>query len=282
MTKQLIVNADDYGITAGVSAGIRHAHLNGILTSTTALMTRPNVEAELEITARECPRLGIGVHLNLTSGVPVLQPAQVPTLMKVLDPHDHGLHQLDMISQLNMAEVEIEWRAQIEKFVKMTGHAPDHLDSHHHSSYYTPELCSLMLDLAREYHCPIRSPLSTEDDPAKPSFLFDALPIELRDRAKLEVTKILNDAIDVPKPDHFIADFYDEDATQEMLLKIIDGLPDGVSELMTHPGYHDEDLTDFSIYNQPRLRELDLLTHPIVRERVKANGIELISFGKLK
>jgi hypothetical protein len=278
MTKQLIVNADDYGLTAGVSAGIRHAHLNGILTSTTVLMNRPNVEAELKIAAQECPKLGIGVHLNLTSGVTVLPSEQVPTLMKVLDPHDHGLHRLDMIGQLSMKEVQAEWRAQIEKFVRATGHAPDHLDSHHHSSYYTPELCNLMLDFAREYHCPIRSPFVNLDEP---NFIFDDLPIDLRDRAKQEVSKILIDAIDVPKPDHFIADFYDEEATQETLLKIIDGLSDGVSELMTHPGYHDEDLTDFSVYNEPRPRELAALTDSAVRERIKANQIELISFGKL-
>jgi hypothetical protein len=279
MTKQLIVNADDYGLTAGVSAGIRHAHLKGILTSTTALMNRPNVEAELKIAAQESPNLGIGVHLNLTSGEPVLPPPQVPTLMKVLDPHDHGLHQLDMISQLNMKEVEAEWRAQIEKFVRATGHAPDHLDSHHHSSYYTPELCSLMLDFAREYHCPIRSPFVNLDEP---NFIFDDLPADLGDRSKQEVSKILIGSIDVPKPDHFIADFYDEDATEETLLRVIDSLSDGVSELMTHPGYHDSELTDFSIYNAPRLRELNLLTSPLVRERVRANEIELISFGKLK
>ena len=277
--KRLIVNADDYGLTAGVSSGIRRVHLEGILTSTTALMNRPNVEAELKIAARECPKLGIGVHLNLTSGEPVLPAEQVPTLMKVLDPHDHGLQQLDMIGQLSLAEVEAEWRAQIEKFVRFTGHGPDHLDSHHHSSYYTPELCTLMLNLAREYRCPIRSPFANPDEP---NFIFDDLPAELRDRSKQEVSKILIDAIDVPKPDHFIADFYDEDVSEETLFRIIDNLPEGVSELMTHPGYHDSDLTDFSIYNQPRLRELDLLTSAAVRERLKANQIELISFGKLK
>lgn len=279
MSKKLIVNADDYGLTAGVSSGIRRVHLEGILTSTTALMNRPNIEVELKHAAQQCPKLGLGVHLNLTSGEPVLPIDQVPTLMKVLDPHDHGLHQLDMIGQLNMAEVEAEWRAQIEKFVQMTGRKPDHLDSHHHSSYYMPELCTLMLNLAREYRCPIRMPFANLGEP---NFIFDDLPAELRDRAKQEVSRILIEATDVAKPDHFIADFYDEAANEETLLKIIDNLPDGISELMTHPGYHDSDLTDFSIYNQPRLRELDTLTSSVVRERLKATQVELISFGKLK
>jgi predicted glycoside hydrolase/deacetylase ChbG (UPF0249 family) len=277
--KQLIVNADDYGLTAGVSAGIRRAHSNGIITSTTALMNRPNVEAELKIASAECPALGIGVHLNLTSGDPILPPAQVSTLMKVFDQHDHGLHRLDMIGQLNRAEVRAEWRAQIEKFIRATGHTPDHLDSHHHSSYYTPELCSLMLDMAREYHCAIRLPLINSGDAGS---TFDDLPIDLRDRAKQEIPKILINTINVPKPEHFIADFYDETATQETLLRIIDALPDGVSELMTHPGYNDAALTAFSSYNEPRARELGVLIDPEVRNYLKANQIELISFAKLK
>ncbi len=277
--KQLIVNADDYGLTAGVSAGIRRAYTNGILTSTTALMNWPNIEAELKIAEAECPMLGIGVHLNLTSGDPVLSPAQVPTLMNVLDQHDHGLHRLDLIGQLNMQEVQAEWRAQIEKFVCATSHTPDHLDSHHHSSYYTPELCSLMLDLAREYHCAIRLPLINSGDPG---FTFDDLPIDLCEHAKQEIPKILINAIDVPKPEHFIADFYDETATLETLLGLLAALPDGISELMTHPGYNDTTLTAFSLYNEPRPRELGILIDPIVRKYLKADQIELISFAKLK
>ncbi len=280
MTKQLIVNADDYGMTAGVSAGIRHAHLHGILTSTTALMTRPNVETELLTATTECPKLGLGVHLNLTSGLPILHPDHVPSLMNMRDLNDHGLHKIELIVQLDIHEVEREWRAQIDKFIHVTGHAPDHLDSHHHSSYFTPELCALMLTLAREYHCPIRTPLPSIDDAGD---VFDQLPTpELVARAKQEVTQLLRESIDVRKPDRFLHSFYDETVTQEVLLSLIDSITDGVTELMTHPGQHDDDLTSFSVYNAPRVRELELLTDPVVIDRVKANGIELISFGKLK
>ena len=276
--KQLIVNADDYGITAGVSAGIRHAHLKGIVTSTTTLMGRPNVETELLIAAKECPALGVGVHLNLTSGGTLLSPGQVPSLIKVMDKHDHGLHRIDLLDQINIAEVEAEWRAQIDKFVHITGRAPDHLDSHHHSSYLTPELFNLMLQLAREYHCPIRNPLPSLADPRA---MFDDLPINLRARTEQEVPKLLRAANDVPRPDTFLHSFYDETATRETLLRIIDSIPEGTAELMTHPGYYDKELADFSVYNEPRARELDLLTEPAVRDRAAANHIELISFSKL-
>ena len=71
MTKRLIVNADDYGHSPGICLGIREAHLQGIVTSTSAMMNRPLTAAELTVAARACPNLGIGVHLVLTTGKPV-------------------------------------------------------------------------------------------------------------------------------------------------------------------------------------------------------------------
>src|SRR5262245_61335022 len=79
--KSLIVNADDYGRAPSVSAGIREAHLRGLVTSTTAMMNMPNMETELVAAQRLCPRLGLGVHLTLTAESPLLPPEQLPSLM---------------------------------------------------------------------------------------------------------------------------------------------------------------------------------------------------------
>ena len=62
MTRQLIVNADDFGRTHGVSAGILRAHLEGIVTSATAMMNMPGVAADLRQAKTEAPRLGLGVQ----------------------------------------------------------------------------------------------------------------------------------------------------------------------------------------------------------------------------
>lgn len=72
MRKKLIINADDYGHTRSVSLGIRQAHLQGIVTSTTAMMNYPGADDDLRDSVKECPRLGLGLHLVLTSGCPVL------------------------------------------------------------------------------------------------------------------------------------------------------------------------------------------------------------------
>ncbi|HCS39550.1 MAG TPA: hypothetical protein DIW44_08195 [Anaerolineaceae bacterium] len=81
MSKRLIVNADDYGHTHGVSQGIRLAHLRGIVTSTTAMMNYRGAEDDLRKATHECPRLGLGLHLVLTSGNPVLPVEKVPDLV---------------------------------------------------------------------------------------------------------------------------------------------------------------------------------------------------------
>jgi predicted glycoside hydrolase/deacetylase ChbG (UPF0249 family) len=72
MTLRLIVNADDYGRTPGVSRGIREAHRRGIVTSTTCMMNMPAVVDDIALALEETPRLGLGVHLVLTSGRPLL------------------------------------------------------------------------------------------------------------------------------------------------------------------------------------------------------------------
>ena len=81
MTKKLIVNADDYGLTKLVCSGIRSAHINGIVTSTTAMMNMPGVEEDLEASLRQCPDMGIGIHLVLTTGEPLAAKEKVLSLI---------------------------------------------------------------------------------------------------------------------------------------------------------------------------------------------------------
>src|SRR5512134_2504252 len=90
MTRQLIVNADDFGRTRGVSAGILRAHQEGIVTSTTAMMNMSGVAADLHLAQTEAPRLGLGVHLNFTAGRPLLPPEWCASLV---DEHGHFLTQ---------------------------------------------------------------------------------------------------------------------------------------------------------------------------------------------
>lgn len=274
MTKYLIINADDYGLTPQVSAGIRKAHLEGILTSTTAMMNMPDAAFALEMAAAHCPNLGLGVHLTLTAGSPLLTPKQLPTLMRLSDgtrfPREAVLR--EQAASIPAAEVKAEWRAQIERFIQRTGKKPDHLDSHHNSSYFTYPFFEAMLELAAEYQVAVRlcyGDAEKGDYTAIPKdFIADTTPHELTRR------------FNIPAPDNFIGGFYDENVSLEFLLSVLQSLPSGVTELMSHPALDGEALQGISSNNIQREREMNLLIHPQVMEAVKANQIELVSFGK--
>jgi predicted glycoside hydrolase/deacetylase ChbG (UPF0249 family) len=280
-SKRLIVNADDYGLTRSVSAGIRQAHLNGAVTSTTALMNMPGVEDDLQIAIAECPKLGLGVHLVLTSGQPLLPPQQVSSLLPLFRDSDlsRWKDRIDSVRSLKASEIKAEWRAQNEKFVRATGRAPDHLDSHHHIAYLTRELSSALIELAREYRCAIRMPYT--DGATTVDLYGDDIPVDLIERSDRYVLPMLANSIDLPRPDHFEARFYDQDATREVLHDIIAHLPDGVSEMMCHPAVPDSDLCVISVYNVPRGNERALLADPKLRSLIRSSNVELITFGDI-
>ncbi len=276
MPKRLILNADDYGRTLSVSAGIRKAHLDGIVTSTTAMMNMAGVEADLRLALAECPRLGLGVHLTLTAERPVLPPEQLPSLTRLAADGQSFPKLADLTRNarsVNAAEVKAEWRAQIEKFTRLTGRAPTHLDSHHHSSYFTPEMFGAMIELAREYRCGIRLPVAG-------GVSLEAVVDGLPDLSFLR--PMLLASTDVRRPDYFEVRFYDQQATAAALDQILANLREGVTEIMCHPGLADEALAAVTTYNRQRAAELQVLTAPGLRERVQAAGIELISFAGIE
>ena len=101
----LIVNADDFGLSPGVSRGILRAHWEGIVTSTTFMVNFPWA-AEMAGLLRRAPRLGVGLHLNLTTGAPVLPPAEVPSL--VGPDGRFGRSLVRLIDRMRPAEAERE------------------------------------------------------------------------------------------------------------------------------------------------------------------------------
>ena len=279
MTKCLIVNADDYGHTRGASEGIRRAHKLGIVSSTSVMMNRPAARSELEYIKKECPGLGVGLHLVITTGNPVLPPSSIPTLVRPdgsffkLD----GL--LDAIDRVDVDQVSAEWCAQVELFEKITGQLPDHLDSHHHASYFTPALLEEMLLLAEDVNCPVRLPFNTTD-PQSRRFLPDKLAGQSFD----DLTALI-DKFSPVRPQTFFDCFYGENATRNTLMDIfnrIEAAEDAETfEIMCHPAIVDDDLMQASAYNTGRGNELEILTGPGLKEELSRRGIELITFGDL-
>jgi len=274
MPTRLILNADDYGRTPQVSRGIRDAHLRGIVTSTTCMMNLPDTVADIKLALTETPRLGLGVHLVLTADKPILPHAQVKSLT---DAHGNFLKQgtlIQKLAEVNVNEVKAEWHAQIEAFVAAVGRPPTHLDSHHHSSYFTSDFVRAMFELAREYDCALRLPLDFHTG------LMSGVPGAFASDVIAATPHLLADF----KPRHpaaFFDSFYDEGVTKAELFRIFDLLGDGTYEIMTHPGYTAGGLGDITSYSAQRETEIDILTDPEVLNALKARRIELISFASL-
>ena len=264
--KRLIINSDDYGRTPDISHGIREAHLHGVVTSTTCMMNIPTTANDVVIALKETPNLGMGVHLVLTMGRPISAPEAVPSIVDENGNFYKYGSLIENLPNLNMKDVKTEWRAQIEAFVKVAGRRPTHIDSHHHSSYFSPNLFRGMLELAKEYDCAIRFP-------------FTEVSREIEETAK-HAPDLLQE-FNPRKPDMFFVNFYDEGATREELINIINSLTDGTSEIMCHPGFVDEAFAKESTYNFQRERELKILTDSSFKEAIEAQNIDLITFGDL-
>ena len=114
--KHLIVNADDLGMTEGVNTGIVEAHRRGIVTSASLMVKRPRAEAAAAL-ARTVPKLGLGLHIDLTEWEPVEGESRL--MYSRADLNDRS-------------QVAKEIAQQLEIFVELVGHKPDHLDSHQH------------------------------------------------------------------------------------------------------------------------------------------------------
>ncbi len=265
--KRLIINSDDYGRTPDISRGIREAHLRGVVTSTTCMMNIPTTALDIALALKETPRLGLGVHLVLTMGKPISPREAVPSIVDENGNHLKYDSFIANLPNLNMDEAKTEWCAQVEAFIRASGRKPTHLDSHHHSSYFAPRLFRTMLELAQEYDCAIRFPF-TNDVPSELEETYKRLPNLMKE-------------FNPRRPDTFLVDFYDEGATHAHLLRLINNVTDGATEIMCHPGYVDEALAKESVYNFQRERELKILTDPSIKQAIQARGIELVSFAEL-
>ena len=264
--KRLIINSDDYGRTPEISRGIREAHLQGVVTSTTCMMNIPTTADDIAVALNETPDLGLGVHLVLTMGRPITAPETVPSIVDKNGNFFKYTPLIERLPNLDMDEVKQEWRAQLDAFIKAAGRKPTHIDSHHHSSYFSSTLFHGMLELAREYDCAIRFP-------------FTQVSRELEETAK-HVPALIQE-FNPRRPDVFFVEFYDERATKEELLKIINTVAEGTSEIMCHPGYVEVDFAKESVYNLQREKELKILTDPAIKDAIEAQGIQLITFADL-
>lgn len=253
---KLIVNADDFGYTPGVTSGILRAHREGIVTATTLMTNAPDSDGAAKV-ARFTPALDVGVHVVFTYGRPLTNAARVPSLVTG-DGTFPRVSALMRTGQPKAEEALLEARAQYAKARELIGREPTHLDTHHWVHDLRP-LEDAMLELARETGAALRA--------------HDG-----RQRARFR------DA-GVRTTDRFVRDFQHAGKigvdSLVLLLEHLDEQEAGTVELMCHPAEPDEMLLSGSTYAAERGVELRTLTDPAVRETLESLGVELVNYGAL-
>ena len=286
--KNLIVNADDLGWTEGVNRGIAESHRKGLVTSTSLLANGPAFASALAVAAAN-PELGVGVHLNLSDGVPTAKPNEVPGLLNAsgeLEGSPESLLLRIASRSLELAQVEHEWDAQIRK-VRDAGINPTHLDGHKHVQML-PGLFEIALRLAKKHsirairvaheESKLRTLLSSGRE-QKPGAVLkqgvQARGLKLLARDAREMA----DHVGLVTTDYFCGIAQTGFLTNEGVERLLMNLPDGSTELMCHPGYADEELRRTSTrLQESRQTELQILTDSRIRKLVATQGIRLISY----
>ncbi len=249
MPRRLIVNADDFNLTAGVSRGIVAAHRRGILTSTTVMANLPGLDGNAALLRGAAEGLSVGLHLNLTLGPPVLAPARLPSL---LDAGGRFIRDRERLAHAGEpGEIREELQAQARRFEQALGRRPSHLDSHYHVHRH-PAVFEAALELAASLAVPLR-----------------ALDAAMARRIRRHGVRCADGAEgDVGAEAYWSA---------ARLTAFLRGLPEGTTELVAHPGYWDPALA-ISSYGRQREDELRALCDPAVRAAAEEAGVELISY----
>jgi predicted glycoside hydrolase/deacetylase ChbG (UPF0249 family) len=271
----LIVNADDYGLTAGVSRAILRAHRDGIVTSTSVLTLAPGFAASAGALA-DTPGIGVGVHLAAVGeDPPLLSAREVPTLVdgkgRLASSWRVFLPRM-AARRIDPDDLRREFTAQVEA-VRGAGLQPGHVDTHQHLHLW-PAVGQVVLDVATQAGIDaVRIIRSAARGPV--GVTVRRLGVRLETRAGARGVRFPATATGL-----------DEAGTLDppRLLAAIDRLgaaPGASAELATHPGEADD--PDLARYRWGYVwdRELAGLTDPTVRQRVAAAGFRLGTYADL-
>lgn len=284
--KRLIVNADDFGMSRGITDGVILAHRYGFLTSTSLMANMPAAEYAMGRLA-DAPHLGIGVHLNICAGRPILPPAEVPSLVDRTG-HFHAPH--TMIRKLwtwhaSGREIEAEFRAQI-RWMRHRGVVPDHANSHHHMHLYPAAVLPFIRALKAEGVLSARAPRSSVWPKAKEiggpheGSVIRRLSVHFY-RTALHFVAFHNLRMPESRISFLSKHRHDLAALGECWKAAVASLPPGTFELACHPGLFERGFSETDRIREQREEELCWLTNQEWRGAVQSSGIQLITYRDL-
>jgi hopanoid biosynthesis associated protein HpnK len=289
--RRLIVNADDFGFTAGVNRAIVESHTRGIVTSSTLMANGRAFEDAVRL-AKTVPQLSIGCHVVLIDGEPVLNAERLHSIATTSSGGARfrdGLKSFAaraLAARLDPGEIEAEAGAQIRK-LQSAGINVSHVDTHKHTHLF-PAVLRPLLRAARS--CGVqairnpfgpRKPMKSSELLKRPTLwtryaevrILRTLATTFRDAAKRE---------GMVTPDGTLGIVVTGALDERLFRAVAEVIPEGTWEFVCHPGYNDDDLKSARTrLRESRETELRVLTMPAERELLLQEGIELISYREL-
>lgn len=281
--KKLIVNADDFGLHPAINAGIIKGSRDGFITST-SLMCSGAAFDDAVLQAKATPALGVGIHLTLVGGgKPLLQARQLRTLVDEdgLLPADYTVFAKRWYAgRIKKAEVVSELQAQLERGLSC-GLKITHVDSHQHL-HVLPGIADIVLDLCSAFG------IKKIRMPQEGWFWrggFNSTAGRLIGREGLSfcsaLAKMKARQARFVYPQHFFGMLAGGNLNEFLVGEIIRNLPDGVSEIMTHPGMDAEALEKTFSWQYHWEDELQAFLSEKNKCLLEQQKVTLINFGGL-
>lgn len=222
MERHLIINADDFGLSTGVNRGIVECHLHGVVTSASLMVNRPGVLDAVAISL-DLPQLAIGLHW------------------------DGGGEGLPEIDAGDVAHVRDEFHRQLDRFYRLLGRGPTHVDSEAHAHRKHG-----LLPVFQELVQPLGVPLRHDGTVRFVGGFY----------AQWRYGK--------SEPEHV--------SVKALLEMLRSEAGEGWTEFSCHPGYRSPDYAT-SVYYADRELEVSTLTNPAIRREIESLDIGLASYA---
>lgn len=290
MKKYIVLNADDFGLSVNTNKAIITSHKDGILTSTSLLVTTPGFNHAVNLIKKN-PELGLGIHFSLTWGKAVSDKIKVP---KLVDKDGYFLNDFVIKILLSYADksfleqIKIEFTNQMEKALSK-GLNIDHIDSQHHI-HMIPKIFSIVKHIAKSYGVKyIRLPYEKINLwPWQNG--FNQLLLNL---PKVMLMRYFKNFITFNNHINFYGLLHSNKMNKRAFQQILSQLSSEISEILFHPGTGrqttNENDFDFSrqeisqyMADKMRLIELETLLDKQIKNQLKDSNIILTNFRKLK
>ena len=299
--RKLIVNADDFGLTAGVNRAVVETHIGGVVSSATLMANGAAFEDAVKA-ARSAPNLSVGCHVVLVDGTPVSPPDAVDTLLAIRSAEPDKFYSSlsafaarAMLGGFDPDQLVAEVIAQIRK-IQSTGLRVTHLDTHKHAHIF-PEILAALLRAARICGVrAIRNPIvpiqalparQFKDKPhlwkrygqVRMLHTFSGQFLQRTKRAGLFTPDGVIGVIETGSADSRADSSGYSSGYSSLLRQTLANLPEGTWEFVCHPGYNDADLRAVRtrLLNS-REEERRLLTSAELRQFLEEQKIRVISY----